>query len=150
MGNNLDMEGRFDIEKSFYDSLVINGIKKHNILELGSCSNTQLMMFAAAVGARRGGKTPLRNRKDFVRGEYVKPSEASQIRAIALDAMDINEITDDSRVIDILEQYANTGFIEISKWIKELGDSTDEEALQGVLYERILELDDLYDELFSE
>lgn len=148
MGTNLDMEGRFDIEKGFYDSIVLNGIKRTNILELNSCSNNQLMMFAAAVGALKGGMTPLGTRKDFVRGEYVKASEASQIRAIALDTLDINEITDDSRVIDILEQYANTGFIEIGKWIKELGDSKDEEALEGVLFERILDLDDLYKELF--
>lgn len=149
MGNNLDMEGRFDIEKSFYDNIVLNGIKRTNILGLNSCSNNQLMMFAAAVGARHGGMTPLRTRKDFVRGEYVKASEASQIRSIALDTMDINEITDDSRVIDIFEQYANTGFIEIGKWIKDLGDSKDEETLQGVLFERILDLDDMYSELFD-
>ena len=149
MGNNLDMEGRFDIEKSFYDNIIVNGIKRTNIIELGSCTNTQLMQFAAAVGKLHGGPKPLSKRKDFDRGEYVKPSAASQIRALAMETLNINEISDDRRVIDIYEQYANAGFVEIGKWIKDMGDSKDGETMEAVLFDRIIELDDIYNEIFE-
>ncbi len=152
---DFDNKARLHIESKVFGK-IIQEIDDTNILRLSNsdCSRMSLMLFAAAVGKVNGGMTPLKNKKDFVRGEYVKDEAASQIRSIAIDQRNngqtINDLVEDDAAIDIFEQYANTGFNIIEDWIKELDGSKDEQALETVVFNRLYDLDEIYKETFGD
>ena len=53
------------------------------------------------------------------------------------------KISDIETAFNIIQEYANTGFIEMSKWMKETKDN-------DKIWDLINEMDDMYEEYFGD
>ena len=89
---------------------VIRDIDDNNYfnLKVGVTSRESLFNLAIALGVKVG-KTPLSSQNDLLRGDYVTKSEYLYHSLMLKDGNE-NSITEEKRVADFAEQYANSGF----------------------------------------
>lgn len=109
-------------------------------------SRTQLFDFAIALGS--SAPTPLTNKADHTRGNYVQSSEF-MYRSLLFNQSGENKLNEEPAVCNIAEQYANTGFSVLKEY---MGKYEQDQLLKKLLvdmdkdFEKIeLEIRDLLD-----
>lgn len=141
------MADRLSIDRRIKDS-VIAGIDERKFLGLDNetIQHIEMFMFAAAVGVHLGVRTPLNAKLGFIQATAVRPEQNSLIYSVMVDEMrkanTEDQISDQDTAFNIIQEYANTGFIEIGKWMSETKDN-------DKLWELIGDMDDMYEEYFS-
>lgn len=103
-------------------------------------SRTQLFDFAIALGA--SGPTPLINKADHTRGNYVQSSEF-MYRSLLFHNSGESKLNEEPTVCNIAEQYANTGFGVLKDY---MGKYEQDQLLKKLL----VEMDKEYDAIESE
>lgn len=103
-------------------------------------SRTQLFDFAIALGS--SAPTPLANKADHTRGNYVQSSEF-MYRALLFHNSGESKLNEESAVCNMAEQYANTGFCILKEY---MGKYEQDQLLKKLL----LEMDKEFDTIESE
>lgn len=142
------MIDRLSIEKKFKEEVVAKiDERKFLGLDNDTIQHSEMFMFAAAIGIHKGIRTPLNAKLGFIQATSFRPEEMSAIFSLMVDEMrktnTEEKISDIETAYNIIQEYANTGFIEISKWMKETKDN-------DKIWDLISEMDDMYDEYFCE
>lgn len=142
------MIDRLSIEKNAKDHIV-SKIDERGFLGLDNdnAERIEMFMFAAAVGIRMGVKTPLNSKTGFILASAVRPEQMSAIFSLLVDEMrnanSEDKISNRDIAFNIVQEYANTGLIEIGKWMSDYPKDTDK------LWELINDMDDMYEEYFN-
>ena len=142
------MADRLSIDKKIKDS-VIAGIDERKFLGLDneSVQHIEMFMFAAAVGIKMGIRTPLNAKLGFIQATAIRPEQNSLIYSVMVDEMrkanTEDQISDQDTAFNIIQEYANTGLIEIGKWMSETKDD-------DKLWDIIGDMDDMYEEYFGD
>ncbi len=140
------MADRLSIDRRIKDS-VIAGIDERKFLGLDNetIQHIEMFMFAAAVGIHMGIRTPLNAKLGFIQATAVRPEQNSLIYSVMVDEMrkanTEDQISDQDTAFSIIQEYANTGFIEIGKWMNDTKDN-------DKVWELIGDMDDMYEEYF--
>ena len=142
------MIDRLSIDKKAKDTIVAKIDElKYLGLDNDTVQHIEMFMFAAAIGIHMGVRTPLNVKLGFIQATAIPPEYMSLIFSLMVDEMrnanTEDQISDRDIAFNIIQEYANTGLIEISKWM----DTT---KAGDKLWEIINDLDDMYDECFSE
>lgn len=141
------MTDRLSIDKKIKESVVAR-IDERRFLGLDneSVQHIEMFMFAAAVGIHMGIRTPLNTKLGFIQATAIRPEQMSAIFSLMVDEMrkmnTEDKINDLDTAFNIIQEYANTGLIEIGKWMDDTKDN-------DKLWELIGELDEMYDEYFD-
>lgn len=151
------MADRLQIDKKVNER-IIPKIEKSRILKLDlQSSKTEridLFLFAAAVGIHKGYRTPLSAKHGFIQNSAIPSDKFSLIFSLLADEMRANnteeKISDLDEAQTVVQEYANTGFFEIETWIDAMNGHYDDERAEGVLWDKLFELDELYEKLFPE
>ncbi len=142
------MIDRLSIEKTAKEN-VIAKIDERKFLGLdnGTIEHIEMFMFAAAIGIHKGIRTPLNSKLGFIQATAIRPDQMSAIFSVMVDEMrkanTEEKINDRDIAFNIIQEYANTGLIEIGKWMEETKGN-------DILWELIGDLDDMYEEYFGE
>ena len=105
-----------------------------------------MFMFATAIGIKERKRTPLNDKIGCIQATSIRPSRCL-LFSLLVDRM-IKENTEDKiskqdTAFNIIEEYANTGFYEIGKWITETDGNSEK------MWERLGDLDGMYEEYNS-
>lgn len=141
------MIDRLSIDKKTKDSVVAKiDERKFLGLDNDTVQHIEMFMFAAAVGIHKGVKTPLNTKLGFIQATAIPPEQMSLLFSLMVDEMrnsnTEDKICDREIAFNIIQEYANTGLIEIGKWMDETRDN-------DKLWELIGDMDDMYDEYFD-
>ena len=142
------MIDRLSIEKKFKEEVVAK-IDERKFLGLDNetVQHSEMFMFAAAIGIHKGIRTPLNAKLGFIQATALRPEQMSAIFSLMVEEMrkanTEEKISDTEAAFTIIQEYANTGFIEINEWMKETKDN-------DKIWDLIGEMDDMYDEYFAE
>lgn len=142
------MIDRISIEKRFKEDVIVK-IDERKFLGLDNetVQHSEMFMFAAAIGIHKGIRTPLNAKLGFIQATAIRPEQMSAIFSLMVEEMrKVNteeKISDTETAFNIIQEYANTGFIEISKWMKETKDN-------DKIWDLINEMDDMYEEYFGD
>ena len=141
------MIDRLSIDKKTKDTVIAKiDERKYLGLDNESIQHIDMFMFAAAVGIHKGVRTPLAVKLGFIQATAIRPEQKSAIFSLMVDEMRKanmeDKINDQDMAFSIIQEYANTGLIEIGKWMD--GQTSSEE-----LWNLIGELDDMYEEYFG-
>lgn len=147
------MADRLSIDKKVNDT-IISSIDKTKIMRLDKTSvdRIDLFLFAMAIGVKEGKRTPLTASHGFIlESSFSKTvGPMSGIYSLLVQEMRKNneeeKISDKDEAFLVAQEYANTGFLKIGDWIKDLKNGDDD----AVLWDLIDELDSKYEELFPE
>lgn len=60
------------------------------------------------------------------------------------------KISDLDEAQTVVQEYANTGFYEIEQWVDAMNGHYDDERAEGILWDKLFELDEMYDSLFGD
>ena len=85
-----------------------------------------LFMLATFIGYQQGKRAPLKNKVDIFTWDVLSRDEENVplLRALALaETGDLEVLTDQGQILDIAEEYANAGIIEIKKNIADRRDN---------------------------
>lgn len=151
------MADRLQIDKRVFET-IIPKIDKSRILRLdlpnSKTERIDLFLFAAAVGIHKGYRTPLSAKHGFIQNTAVPSEKYSLIFSLLTDEMRTQnteeKISDLDEAQTVVQEYANTGFYEIDKWIDAMNGHYDEERAEGILWDKLFELDEMYDSLFGD
>lgn len=141
------MTDRLSIDKKIKES-VVAGIEERRFLGLDNDSvpHIEMFMFAAAVGIHMGIRTPLNTKLGFIQATAIRSEQMSAIFSLMVDEMrkanTEDKINDLDTAFNIIQEYANTGLIEIGKWMDETKDN-------DKLWELLGDLDEMYYEYFG-
>lgn len=141
------MTDRLSIDKKVKESVVAR-IDERRFLGLDneSVQHIEMFMFAAAVGIHMEIRTPLNTKLGFIQATAIRSEQMSAIFSLMVDEMrktnTEDKINDLDTAFNIIQEYANTGLIEIGKWMDDTEDN-------DKLWELIGELDEMYDEYFD-
>ena len=143
------MADRLSIDKKVNDT-VIQTIEKKRFLRLdkSNIDRIDLFLFALAVGVQKGQRTPLESTHGFVLESAFAKNGGPMSGIYSLNVQEMIKCNEEEKISDkdtaykIAQEYANTGFREIGKWLQE-----DEETR---LYALLAEMDEKYEELFPE
>ena len=142
------MIDRLSIEKSAKDNIVAK-IDERKFLGLDNetVDHIEMFMFATAVGIHMGVRTPLNSKLGFIQATAIRPEQMSTIFSVMVDEMrkanTEDKISDRDVAFNIIQEYANTGMIEIGKWMSETKNN-------DKIWELIGDMDDMYEEYFGE
>lgn len=146
------MKATIDITKEHFNG-IIKELDKTNYFNLGndSSSRTDLFHFALALGLKKDEPTVLSSINGFIRTstEDLKPfifvyKSIYYDKVLSPNNENIDKITDIDAALDIVEQYANTGFDILSKMRSEYTD--DVHFAKKILNE----IDKIYEDFFKE
>lgn len=141
------MTDRLSIDKKIKDS-VVTRIDERRFLGLDNdtVQHIEMFMFAAAVGIHMGKRTPLNVKQGFILNTAIKPEQMSAIYSVMVDEMrkanTEDNICNQDLAFTIIQEYANTGLIEIEKWM-------DETKGNDKIWELIGDIDEMYEEYFG-
>ena len=145
------MADRISIDRSINDSVVpLLDEKKLLSLDKSSADRTELFLFAMALGVAKGIRTPLKSTHGFILETSVKSYDGamSQIYSVFINELignaEEDKISDKDYAYKIAEEYANTGFKIIGKWLNNKEDPDD------LMWSIIAEMDEKYENIFSE
>jgi hypothetical protein len=123
-------------------------------LQTSKTERIDLFMFAAAVGLHKGYRTPLSAKHGFIQNTAIPAEKYSLIFSLLADEMRANNteerISDLDEAQTVIQEYANTGFFEIERWIDGMNGHYDEERADGVLWDKLYDLDVAFESLFPE
>lgn len=141
------MIDRLSIEKNAKETIVAKiDERKFLGLDNDTVEHIELFMFAAAIGIHMGVRTPLSSKLGFIQATAVRPEQMSAIFSVMVDEMrkanTEDKINDRDIAFSIIQEYANTGMIEIGKWMAETRDN-------DKLWDLISDMDDMYEEFFE-
>lgn len=127
---------------------IIGKIDNENFLGLGltSTSRPKLFLFAASLGLEVDTPTPLKKKESLVRWDYLIGEESLLYSAFINkleDKDNLEECTEKSKIYELIEQYANTGFDLIE-------DMMNTKSEQINMLKMIEELDNKYNEIFGQ
>lgn len=138
------------IEKKIFTESVIPYIDKTKFLGLDNSNSRriELFLFALAIGVKENKKTPLTAFHGVIRESSINPNDMAKIYTVLVHELrktnEEEKIGDKDLAFQVAQEYANTGFLTIQKWLDNL-DSKDEET---VLWDLILELDEKFSQIF--
>lgn len=149
------MADRLSIEKRINEEIVpIIDNTQFLGLDKGNTDRIGLFLFAMALGIKEGKRTPLRVHDGLILESSIKSVDGafSYIFSVLVDELrKINEedkIDNKQLAFQIAEEYANTGFLTIEKWLSKINNDDDIEALRFSLIEEMDEkLQSIVDEL---
>ena len=104
-------------------------------------SRTQLFDFAIALGS--SAPTPLANKADHTRGNYVQSSEF-MYRSLLFHDSGESKLNEEPAVCNIAEQYANTGFGVLKEY---MGKYEQDQLLKKLLVEMDKDFDNIESEI---
>ena len=141
------MIDRLSIEKNAKETIVAKiDERKFLGLDNDTVEHIELFMFAAAIGIHMGVRTPLSSKLGFIQATAVRPEQMSAIFSVMVDEMrkanTEDKINDRDIAFSIIQEYANTGMIEIGKWMAET-------RVNDKLWDLISDMDDMYEEFFE-
>ena len=141
------MIDRLSIDKKLKDTVIAQiDACKYLGLDNETVQHIEMFMFAAAVGIHKGVRTPLNTKLGFIQATAIRPEQMSAIYSVMVDEMrkanTEDMISDQDMAFNIIQEYANTGLIEIGRWMDEQPDN-------GKLWDLIGEMDDMYEEYFG-
>lgn len=141
------MIDRLSIEKNAKETIVAKiDERKFLGLDNDTVEHIELFMFAAAIGIHMGVRTPLSSKLGFIQATAVRPEQMSAIFSVMVDEMrkanTEDKINDRDIAFSIIQEYANTGMIEIGKWMAETKGN-------DKLWDLISDMDDMYEEYFE-
>lgn len=141
------MIDRLSIDKKAKDSIIARiDERKFLGLDNDTIPHIDMFMFAAAIGIHKGVRTPLNTKLGFIQATAIPEEQMSFIYSVMVDEMKKanteDKINDRDLAFNIIQEYANTGLIEIGKWMDETkGDEK--------LWDLLTVLDDMFDEYFG-
>ena len=150
------MKDRLSVDKSFVvpeDSVVtLLDEKKLLRLDKSNADRMELFLFAMALGYAQGVRTPSKASHGFIletsATSYKGGSGISQIYSVFINELIQNaeedKIGDKDYAYRIAEEYANTGFLTIKKWINGKEDP------EGLMWSLIAEMDEKLESIFGE
>lgn len=145
------MADRISIERSVNDTVVpLLDEKKILNLDKHSADRTELFLFAMALGVAKGVRTPLKSTHGFILETSVKSYDGamSQIYSVSINELignaEEDKIGDKDYAYKIAEEYANTGFKIIGKWLNGKDNSED------LMWTLIAEMDERFEAIISE
>ena len=141
------MIDRLSIDKSVNENLIPK-IDQTKFLGLdnSNAGRIELFMFALALGVKKGYRTPLAAKHGFILESAIGSDYLSMI-----DSLHVNEVRktnedeligDKESAFSIAQEYANTGFQEISAWITEHGNDD-----EGTAWQLIAEMNEEFEHL---
>jgi dnd system-associated protein 4 len=82
-----------------------------------------VFLMAASIGYKLGRRTPLRQRHDLIMTSYLNNyPDMAVLHAIAIAELgQVNVLTNQDEILTIAEEYANTGFEELSRRVLAAG-----------------------------
>lgn len=82
-----------------------------------------VFLMAASIGVKIGRRTPLRERKELIMTSYLNNyPDMAVLNAIAIaDKQGVDVLTNQDEILTIAEEYANTGFEELSRRVLAAG-----------------------------
>lgn len=148
-----EKDRRLSIDKHINDS-VIPAIDETKILGLdkGASERIELFLFAMALGVRLGKRTPLKVQHGFIRETSIKGLMGAMSTIYSLLVNEVKNTSDEDKIDDknlafkVAEEYANTGFIEIEKWIPTI--ATKDDAI-NLMWKCIGEMDEKYENIIQ-
>lgn len=151
------MADRLQIDKRVFET-IIPKIDKSRILRLdlptSKTERIDLFLFAAAVGIHKGYRTSLSAKHGFIQNSAIPAEKYSLIFSLLTDEMRANnteeKISDLDEAQTVVQEYANTGFYEIEQWVDAMNGQYDDERAEGILWDKLFELDEMYDSLFGD
>ena len=122
------MRHTINVSKGHIDGIIKEiDDSKYFLLDKSNTDRSELFDFALALGLREGTPTPLKSTTTFIRVSYVE-KKMYIYRGIYYDKYlkdhpgEIDTITDDDKIFDLVEKYANTGFIKLAELREEFHD----------------------------
>lgn len=136
------MVDRLHIENKVNNE-IIPRIDKSLILGLDNshADRIELFLFAVALGLKVGTRTPLASKHGFIQASAVSGNDSAMALMDSLlvsEARDANEdekIGNRDEAFYVAEEYANTGFRTIEKWLNEYNDKDSDELLWDLINE---------------
>lgn len=104
--------------------------RRYAMLDNKTTDRFDLFNLALAIGVQEGKPTPLGSHESFVRTERLDENTLSYYRAIyydkilAPDCRPIDDIVNTNAVLELIEQYVNTGFIKIKEYMQQYDEDT--------------------------
>ncbi|MCF0257139.1 MAG: hypothetical protein HUK10_12805 [Bacteroides heparinolyticus] len=117
-------------------------------LDISQTDRFDLFNMALAIGLQEGKPTPLSAHESLVRTERLTEDILGRYRAIyydrilAPDLRPIDEIVNTNAVLELIEQFANTGFIKLKEYMEQL----DEDSF---MYKLLADANTLYHQHFQ-
>lgn len=135
------MADRLYIDKNISEE-VIPKIDDSKLLGLDNSNSEriELFLFAMSLGIKEGRRTPLKVKHGFILETSIKSVDGALSYIFSLLVDELRKINEEDKIDDkdyafkIAEEYANTGFQIIAKW---LSSKIDEENLRYSLLEDI-------------
>jgi len=129
---------RLSIEKANRDTY--DKLKKLDIFS--KYDNKSLFLMSMVFGFNKRKQTPLKTTDGYVRESYLRESDESLIRAVAVyEKNDLNVLLNKKEVYKIAEEYANTGIKIIDQMISDSDEAEFIKQLEYLLLEKYEELD---------
>lgn len=125
------IKATLNVTKEVKNTIVSEIDKRHYaMLDNSSTDRFDLFNIALAIGLCEDIPTPLSVHESFVRTERLTEDILSRYRAIyyakvlAPNLRPIDEIVDTNAILELIEQYANTGFIKLKELMEQYDEDT--------------------------
>lgn len=142
------MADRLSIDRKINDT-VVPAIDDTRLLGLdkNSVSRTELFLFAIALGIKEGRKTPLSAAHGFILEGSINDNDMAILHTLLVEDLrkrnEEEKIGDKDEAFKVAQEYANTGFWRMKKWLDGL---TDERA-EALLWELLFEMDETFEQI---
>lgn len=143
------MKSTINVEKEHIKGIIkdIDEVS-YFMLDKSATERKDLLLFAIALGLNEGNGTPLKTNEGLTRTDYVD-KDLFMFQGIFYDKQiadkpeDIDNITDKDAVLNLAEEYANTGFYRL----KELKEEFPEDEI--LMTKLLNDMDRLYKDYFD-
>jgi hypothetical protein len=126
------MKSTINVSKEYIDG-IIRELDSSRYFLLGpsneNATRAELFHFALALGLKNGNPSKLKGSIGLIRTSYIDTysylyKSIYYDKVLSTDESQIDQITDIDAAIDLVEQYANTGFDVLTKLKAEFPDDT--------------------------
>lgn len=136
------MADRLYIDNKVNDK-IIPRLDKSKLLGLDkdNAERIDLFLFAMALGVKTGVRTLLNSKHGFILTTSVKSNDLGMSLIESLWVSEAHAANEDEKIGDLdeaynaAEEYANTGFIEIGKWLAKYDDTDSKNLLWDLISE---------------
>lgn len=145
------MIDRLSVDRNVKE-VILPKIDSMNFLGMGINSADHVeridqFMFAAAIGIRLNLRTPLKAKIGLIQSSAIRAEQMSAIFSLMVEEMRKanceDKISDQEEAFNIIQEYANTGFDVMYRWINESNG-------EGIEWTLLEQMDTMYDECFRE
>ena len=134
------MADRLHIENKVNDN-IIPRIETAKLLGLDkeNSERIDLFLFAMALGIKQGYRTPLTSKHGFILATSIQSNDLGMALIESLHVSEARAANEDEKIgnqdeaFAVAEEYANTGFHQISKWLDQYNDKDSDELLWDLI-----------------